>query len=172
MRICEVIDSIKPYQTKNVLITGGEPLLQRQTPALIEALQKENYSVSIETHGEISIEKAGQTARIIMDIKTPSSGMCRGGYQKNIHLLKESDEVKFVIASEQDYNWAKDFILNTKFPTKEILFSPAVQAENQPGAFPGVSAKWLADQILKDRLPVRFQIQLHKLLWGPNARGV
>lgn len=171
MRISEVIEKVKTYPTKNVLVTGGEPLIQRQTPELIRALKNENYQVSIETHGEISIESVSPLARIIMDIKTPSSGMCRMGFIQNLNYLNYNAEVKFVIASQEDYTWAKEILKQHPMPTKEILFSSASQAPNQPGSFTGVSPTWLADQILKDSLPVRFQIQLHKFLWG-NARGV
>src|SRR4051794_2279852 len=95
MRIVDVLDTIRPYQVRHVLLTGGEPLLQRQTPELLQALRAEDYRVSIETHGEVSIEKVAPHARIIMDIKTPSSGMNRGGFEKNLRFLKKSqDEVK------------------------------------------------------------------------------
>ena len=118
MSIDEILLKIKPYGVKHVLLTGGEPLLQRQTPALLERLRNEGYQVSIETHGEVSIEKVANTARIILDIKTPSSGMSRGGYKKNLPLLKKSDEVKFVIASESDYSWAREIILAGGIPTE------------------------------------------------------
>ncbi|MEO5968425.1 MAG: radical SAM protein [Bdellovibrionia bacterium] len=169
LRISEIIETIRPYQVQHALLTGGEPLLQRQTPELLEALVKENYKVSIETHGEVSIERVTENARIIMDIKTPSSGMCRGGFEKNFKYLKPTDEVKFVIASVEDYDWAKQWI--AKIPTQEILFSAANPAPETPGSFPGVESKWLAEKILADKLPVRLQIQLHKVLWG-SLRGV
>ena len=81
MSMAEILAEIKPYQVKHVLLTGGEPLLQRQTPALLDALRERGYTVSIETHGEVSIENFAPRARIIMDIKTPGSGMNRGGYR-------------------------------------------------------------------------------------------
>lgn len=172
IRISEVIETIRPYEVRNVLITGGEPLLQRQTPELVRALKDAGYSVSIETHGEVSIAPVVRDARIIMDIKTPSSKMCRGNFEKNLKLLKLSDEVKFVIASPEDYVWAKTLVKSGRIPTQEILLSPAVPAENSPGEFPGVQASWLAERILEDRLPVRLQVQLHKILWGANRHGV
>ncbi len=171
-RISEVIHYIRPFQVKHVLLTGGEPLLQRQTPTLIESLSLENYQVSIETHGEISLSKLPKNVRIIMDIKTPSSGMSRGGFQKNFQFLKPTDEVKFVIASKEDYLWAKTLVLSSQIPTQEILFSSAVPALNSPGSFPGIEIHWLAEKILQDRLPVRLQIQLHKYIWGPNRQGI
>lgn len=172
MSIEDIITKIKPYGVKHVLLTGGEPLLQRQTPALLARLRSEGYLVSIETHGEVSIEKVAGAARIILDIKTPSSGMSRGGYKKNLALLKKDDEVKFVIASESDYAWAKEIVLEGKIPTSEILLSPAVPSKGMPGTFPGVQPRWLAEKILEDRLPVRMQLQLHKLLWGADQKGV
>jgi 7-carboxy-7-deazaguanine synthase len=172
LRISEIKEKIAPWNTQHVLITGGEPLLQRKTPALVQALIDQNYAVSIETHGEISIASVVKQARIVLDIKTPSSGMCRGGYTSNLPLLKSTDEVKFVIASPEDYLWAKSIVLSKVIPTQEILFSPALPAAQCPGSFPGVEPKWLAERILEDGLPVRFQLQIHKYLWGLNSQGV
>lgn len=169
----EVLKTIEPYDVRHVLLTGGEPLLQRNTPALAKELHRRGYQVSIETHGELSIEPVADIARIIMDIKTPSSGMSRGGYQKNLRYLKKTDEVKFVIASKEDYAWAREIVRSKIIKnTEEILFSPAVPALQAPGKYPGVSALWLAEKILEDQLPVRLQLQLHKLLWGPDKKGV
>ena len=170
MSVEEILNKIRPFHVKNALLTGGEPLLQRNSLGLVRALKKEGYEVSIETHGEISIEKFANEARIIMDIKTPSSGMCRGRFRENLPLLKSTDEVKFVIASEEDYFWAKALV--PEMPTQEILFSPAMPAKASPGSFPGVHARWLAERILEDRLPVRMQLQLHKYIWSPDQRGV
>lgn len=172
LRISEVIEKIKPYKVKHVLLTGGEPLLQRQTPALVEALINEGYLVSIETHGEISIAPVAEKARIVMDIKTPDSGMMRDGYKRNLPYLKPTDEIKFVIASPADYEWAKNLVQTENLPTQEILFSAAQPALNSPGTFSGVTASWLAERILEDRLPARLQIQLHKVLWEPHRQGV
>lgn len=172
MNIDEILRTVEPFQCKHVLLTGGEPLLQRSTPELARRLQKAGYQVSIETHGEVSIAQVAESSRIIMDIKTPSSGMCRGGYQKNLKYLKPSDEVKFVIASPLDYAWAKDIVLKNQLPVREILFSPALPALGSPGAPPGVAPQWLAEKILEDRLPVRFQLQIHKFIWGMDRHGV
>ena len=172
MSIPQILETIHPYQVKHALVTGGEPLLQRQTPELVNALSSAGYQVSIETHGEVSIEKVAPLARIIMDIKTPSSGMARGGYANNLKFLKSNDELKFVIASPEDYAWAKLIITKESLPTDEVLMSPAMAAKNSPGTFPGVTPKWLAEKILEDRLPVRMQIQLHKYIWGADTHGV
>ena len=168
----EILAIIEPYQVEHVLLTGGEPLLQRQSPELVRRLKEKGYQVSIETHGEVSIEKVAKDARIILDVKTPSSGMSRGGFKKNLPLLKPTDEVKFVIASQDDYAWAKQVLAENTFIPKTILFSPAQVALNQPGKFSGITATWLAEKILADRLKVRLQIQLHKLLWGADRKGV
>jgi 7-carboxy-7-deazaguanine synthase len=172
MPLQDVLSEIAPYQVEHVLLTGGEPLLQRQTPALVHALKDLGYLVSIETHGEHPITSVVADARIIMDIKTPASGMCRGGYERNLPLLKKDDEVKFVICSQSDYEWAREIVQSGQIHCREILFSPAVPAQGAPGKFPGVSPTWLADSILRDRLPVRLQIQLHKVLWGADRHGV
>ena len=172
LSIDQVLETIKPYDVKHALLTGGEPLLQRQTPALVKALKKNNYTVSIETHGEVSIENVAQNARIIMDIKTPSSGMSRGYFKKNLPLLKKDDEVKFVITSEADYLWAKSVLKEYTIPTHEILFSPGVPAIGSPGKINEISPTWLAEKIIEDKLPVRLQIQLHKYLWGADRKGV
>lgn len=173
LRIYEVMEKLRPMQVEHVLVTGGEPLLQRNTPALVSALRDEGYQVSIETHGETSIEAVVAQARIVMDIKTPSSGMCRGGFGKNLPLLKETDEVKFVIASKEDYSWAKEVIFRHQLNKATTLLSPALPAEESPGDFrEGVEPSWLAEQMLKDHLKVRFQLQLHKKIWGTNRKGV
>ncbi len=172
MSIEEILRTIEPYGVRQVLVTGGEPLMQRPTPALVDALNEKNYSVSIETHGEASIEKVAGKARIVLDAKTPSSGMCRGGFEKNLRFLGARDEVKFVIASAADYEWARKQVLSREWSAGEILFSPAVPAKGAPGKIEGVSPTWLAEKILEDQLPVRLQVQLHKILWGADRTGV
>lgn len=172
MSIEYVIETIKPYDVKHVLLTGGEPLLQRQSIDLINRLNSQGYAVSVETHGEVSIEKASKSARIVMDVKTPSSGMCRGFWKENLRFLKIEDEVKFVLASEEDYFWARDLVLKSQFPVREILFSAAQPVNNPVGPYAGVSTRWLAEKILEDRLPVRMQLQLHKEIWGRDRKGV
>ena len=175
MTTAEVMAAIEPFQVKHVLLTGGEPLLQRNTPNLIEALRNDGYEVSVETHGEVSIETVASMARIVMDAKTPSSGMSREGFVKNLNLLKPADEIKFVIASQQDYEWAKSWIQkwqNNPIATQEIILSPAVPAINQPGDFDGITIRWLAEKMIEDRLPARIQTQLHKQIWGSNQKGV
>jgi 7-carboxy-7-deazaguanine synthase len=172
MSIEQVLAKVASFGVKHVLLTGGEPLLQRQTPTLVRALRFAGYTVSIETHGEVSIEPVAADARIVMDIKTPASRMNRGGFERNLPLLKPSDETKFVITSEDDYFWARDWVRSGRIPTQEILLSPVEPVKDSPGTYKGVSSRWLAERILEDRLPVRMQMQLHKLIWGHDTRGV
>jgi 7-carboxy-7-deazaguanine synthase len=167
-----VLAEIKKYNTEHVLLTGGEPLLQRGTIPFMDLLNEQGYQVSVETHGEVSIESASKKARIVMDIKTPGSKMNRGLYLNNLKFLKKTDEIKFVITSEDDYHWAKEIVKSRFLPTKEILFSPSLKAIGSPGSVEGIDPRKLADLILKDQLQVRFQLQLHKQLWGLDTKGV
>lgn len=168
----EVIAKIESFSCREVLLTGGEPLLQPQARALARTLSGRGFRVSIETHGEADISEVSPFARIIMDIKTPGSGMCRMGFMKNLRHLKKSDEVKFVITSSEDYEWARKLLAETRLGVDTILFSPAQSAKNAPGKIEGIGLQWLAEKILADRLPVRLQIQLHKLIWGADRAGV
>lgn len=172
MSLDEVLQKISEYPTKNVLLTGGEPLLQRGTLPLIQKLNTLGYTVSIETHGEVSIAEASPHARIVMDVKTPGSGMNRGKFIENIPYLKKTDEVKFVITNATDYTWAKKCMDKYKFPCETILFSPAQKAKNSPKVSEEYPIKELAENILKDGLPVRLQYQLHKTIWGAETTGV
>jgi 7-carboxy-7-deazaguanine synthase len=168
----EVLLKVRGHGARHVLLTGGEPLLQRGTLPLIRRLKAEGFQVSIETHGEVSIQEAAPLARIIMDIKTPSSGMSRGGFRSNLPHLKPGDEIKFVIASSGDYEWAKALVQSGELPRVEILFSPVMKISGSPGHVEAMDPRGLAEGILRDRLPVRFQLQLHKILWGAETRGV
>jgi 7-carboxy-7-deazaguanine synthase len=173
----EIEKSISAFGTPHVLLTGGEPLLQHHSPAFVLYLSERGFRVSIETHGEVSIAAVAGKARIVMDIKTPGSGMCREGYVAHLPLLQPGDEIKFVLTSEADYEWARsrinDWLARKRIASGiEILISPAVTAQNQPGTFSPLSADWVAERILSDRLPVRFQFQLHKSIWGADRTGV
>jgi 7-carboxy-7-deazaguanine synthase len=168
MSIDEVLTHIRPYKLSHVLITGGEPLMQRNIGSLIDALVVEDYLVTIETHGETSIESVSKIARIVMDVKTPGSNMCRGFAKNNVPFLKAGDEVKFVITNMQDYLYACAWLKDNLLPDGvQVLFSPVV-GDQVPQDFTRI----IAEKILEDRLNVRFQIQLHKLLWGKDTKGV
>ena len=171
MSFNDVMTEIKRYNTRHVLMTGGEPLLQRGTLPFIDRLNAEGYQVSVETHGEVPIAAASSKARIIMDIKTPGSKMNRGRYKDNLSSLKPEDEIKFVITSREDYAFARELV-RAGLPTREILFSPVMVTKGSPGTFEGIEPLALAEMILADQLQVRFQLQLHKLLWGADTKGV
>lgn len=171
MSHAEVISRVKSYGVKHVLVTGGEPLMQRNSIELMKILVAEGFVVSIETHGEASLQEVPKDVRVVMDIKTPSSAMNRGAWKENLKYLKSTDEIKFVIASKEDFVWAKDVLKTLHLPMEQILFSPVNHHPESPGDFPGVEPVWLAEKMLEDRVAARFQIQLHKTLWG-NRTGV
>jgi len=156
----EIISKIEEYGVKCVEFTGGEPLLQEETPPLIKTLLDKGYNVLIETNGSICIGCLDKRLTIVMDIKTPKSGMSERMNLKNLKLFKSNDEIKFVLMDESDYKWAKDMITryNLLNKTENILMSPAY------GVLP---PKALASWILRDNLPVRLQLQIHKYIWAP-----
>ena len=158
----QIIAQVQSYNTRHVTVTGGEPLAQPGCNALMVHLLDAGYWVSLETSGALDVSGVDSRVVKVMDLKTPSSGeMARNRYQ-NIQYLTVSDQVKFVIADAADYRWAKQQLEEHELPRRcEILFSP-VMGEMSPSE--------LADRILADQLPVRFQIQLHKYLWN-DARG-
>lgn len=150
--------SIRDYGVQHVCLTGGEPLAQRNTRGLIRRLAESGYAVSIETSGALSIEGLDPRATVVMDLKAPGSGESGRNLLENIEHLRASDQVKFVLADRRDYDWACDMLREHDLAARtEILFSP-VAGELEPCE--------LAEWILTDKLPVRFQIQLHKTLWG------
>ncbi len=157
----EIIAKIEEYGVNCVEFTGGEPLLQEKTPPLIKTLLDKGYNVLIETNGSICIGCLDKRLTIIMDVKTPKSGMSERMNLKNLELLKGNDEIKFVILDESDYLWAKNIISKNNLlnKTKNILMSPAY------GILP---PKALASWILRDNLPVRLQLQIHKYIWAPE----
>jgi len=160
----EIIGKVKSFHCNLVEITGGEPLLQPEVFDLMNRLCDEEFEVMLETGGSLSVEKVDKRVKTILDFKTPSSGMAKKNLFSNIELLKPSDEVKFVIGSREDYEWAKEILLEYKLPEKcSILFSPI---------FDSLPASEIAEWILHDKLPVRFQLQLHKFIWHPEQKGV
>ncbi len=158
----QVYDEIKKYCYKRVCLTGGEPLLQTELKRLLDILH--GYMITIETNGSIpvnSIERA-YNQYFVLDMKCPSSGFSDKMFFDNFDFLGEKDEVKFVIASGEDYEWAKD-IIDKYYKAGIITFSPV---------FGKIQYSDIVEWILKDRLNVRFQLQLHKLIWDPGKRGV
>lgn len=158
MTIPEVISNIQPHQCNLVEITGGEPLLQEDVPRLADDLLNLGHTVLIETGGSLDISVLPPKVIKIVDIKCPESGMSGKMDWDNLQRLSPKDEIKFVINSRKDYDWAVDVLRRHNVQDKNlILFSPVY------GTLP---AEQLAGWILEDDLPVRLQIQLHKVLWG------
>jgi len=158
MTIDEILETVKKYQTRYVTVTGGEPLAQKEVLNLLKVLADQNFKVSLETGGGLSIKEVDPRIKIILDIKTPESGEEKKNYWENLNFIHLKDEIKFVLCSREDYDWAKKIINQYKLPEKcDVLFSPVYQKLNNTD---------LGNWILEDQLPVRMQIQLHKLLWG------
>jgi 7-carboxy-7-deazaguanine synthase len=152
-----IIAEVESYGTRYVTVTGGEPLAQPLCLELMTKLLELGYIVSLETSGAIDVSEVDSRVIKVMDLKTPSSGELSKNLYQNIQYLTKNDQVKFVIGNEEDYAWSKQMISEYQLPTHcEVLFSPVMEQQNPTE---------LANKILRDRLPVRFQIQLHKLLW-------
>jgi 7-carboxy-7-deazaguanine synthase len=153
-----IVDEVLSYGVQHVTVTGGEPLAQKRCINLLSALCDKGLSVSIETSGAIDVSEIDPRVMKVMDLKTPSSGEMARNLMSNLEHLNAHDEVKFVIGDQVDYDWSveqlKAHIIDQRC---KVLFSP-VQGQFSPAE--------LADRIVADRLPVRFQLQLHKLLWG------
>ncbi|KAF3977185.1 MAG: 7-carboxy-7-deazaguanine synthase QueE [Methylococcales symbiont of Iophon sp. n. MRB-2018] len=158
MALSEIIDQVALYNTQFVTVTGGEPLAQSACLDLLALLADKDYKVSLETSGAIDISKVDQRVIKVMDLKTPSSGEIEKNLYQNIQYLTKKDQLKFVISDDKDYQWSKSIMEEQALSDQcEVLFSPVM------GAMKPVE---LADKIIQDQLPVRFQIQLHKYLWG------
>ncbi|MEJ2308708.1 MAG: 7-carboxy-7-deazaguanine synthase QueE [Gammaproteobacteria bacterium] len=153
-----ILARVEAFGVRHVTVTGGEPLAQKECPALLAALCDAGYHVSLETSGALDIGVTDARVKRVMDLKTPSSGEQQRNLWSNIALLTADDEVKFVIADRADYEWSKAIVAEHGLAARcGVLFSPVYAA---------LEARTLADWVVQDRLPVRFQIQLHKLLWG------
>lgn len=166
MTLDGILTEMAKYDTKLAEITGGEPLTQKECPALAHRLLESGYTVLIETNGSLPINVLPEGAIRIMDWKCPDSGESEHNHWPNLEELRpEYDEVKFVIASRRDYEWSRDVVL--KYTVSErchaVLFSPV---------FGSISPRDLAEWVLTDRLPVRLQLQVHKFIWAPDQRGV
>lgn len=158
----QVLDEVADYQTPLVCVTGGEPLAQKACLPLLSRLCDGGYEVSLETSGAMDISDVDQRVSIILDMKTPASGEVGRNLYDNLMLLKDKDQVKFVIIDKADFDWSKQLMAKYDLPSRcEILFSPV---------YGQLEAPELAGWILEDKLPVRMQLQLHKLLWG-DQRG-
>mgnify|MGYP001378375069 CR=1 FL=1 len=160
--LAQVLDTVAGFGVEHVCVTGGEPLAQKACLPLLTALCDAGHSVSLETSGALDIGGVDSRVSRIMDLKAPGSGEEARNRWENLPLLGSRDEIKIVIADEADYLWAKDRLTEHRLADRcPVLLSP-VQGRLDPTT--------LADWILRDRLPVRFQLQLHKVLWG-NTPG-
>jgi len=158
MPLKAIMNQVADLHAHYVCVTGGEPLAQKNCLALLTALCDAGHSVSLETSGALDIGDVDPRVARIVDIKTPASGEVEKNRWDNLALLTPGDELKFVLCDAADYDWAKHILAEHHLPEKcPVLFSPA-HSQLEPGQ--------LADWILRDHLPVRMQVQLHKILWG------
>ena len=164
MSINDILETIKQYSCKLVEVTGGEPLVQKECITLLKKLVDLDYEVLLETSGSLTIKDVPKQVINIIDFKCPSSGMKKKNHWDNINYLKPNDEVKFIIEDREDYEWAKikirQYNLNKK---SKILMSPSYNK---------IEEKEIAEWILRDNLNVKFQIQLHKIIWKDTDKGV
>lgn len=153
-----ILASVRTFDAEHVCVTGGEPLAQPNCLVLLERLCDAGFKVSLETSGAMSIARVDPRVVRVLDVKTPGSGEAARNKVENFPLLTPHDQVKFVICSREDYDWSKAYLDEHALSERcQVLFSPS---------YTEVPAATLADWILADRLPVRFQLQLHKVLWG------
>lgn len=155
----EIVDRVRGYGVRHVCVTGGEPLAQPNCLPLLTRLCDAGFEVSLETSGALSVAAVDQRVSRVVDVKTPGSGEVSRNLWENVPLLNAHDQIKFVICSREDYEWARFKLAELDLAARvgDVWFSPS---------FGQIEARDLADWIIADRLPVRFQLQLHKLLWG------
>lgn len=161
----EILNKVREFACPYVCITGGEPLLQPNVHLLMSQLCSEGYRVTIETGGSLDIQPIDPRVTTILDIKCPESGMSHKNYWNNLSILRAEDEIKFVLVNREDYDYAKTICDNYRLydRKKSPLFSP-VHGVLDP--------KTLVQWILKDKIPVRLNLQLHKYIWDPTTKGV
>tara|TARA_B100001778_G_C18581544_1_gene627676 strand:- start:354 stop:1004 length:651 start_codon:yes stop_codon:yes gene_type:complete len=162
MEIRNIISEVKSYNTNYVTVTGGEPLAQKNIINLLNTLCEYSFKTSLETSGLMDISSVPNDVEIVMDVKTPSSGEAEKNLKNNLSLIKKKDVLKFVIGDKEDYLWSKNILAeNDLLKFNNIFFSPVHN---------DLSLSEIADWILKDRLDITLQLQLHKYIWG-NVRG-
>jgi 7-carboxy-7-deazaguanine synthase len=162
LEVTAILEKVAGFGCRLVEITGGEPLLQADTPALVGKLLASGYTVLVETNGSLDIDIIDKPCVRIVDIKCPSSGMADKNYLQNTRRITGKDELKFVIGCREDYEYAKRILATFSHPQNKINFSPV---------FGAVPASTLSEWILEDRLLVRLNLQLHKIIWGADATG-
>jgi 7-carboxy-7-deazaguanine synthase len=159
-----IVDRVRSYGCPLVEVTGGEPLAQSECLPLLARLCDEGLTVLLETSGALETAGVDPRVRIILDVKCPGSGMSDRVHWPNVERLRPHDEAKFVINDRADYEWAKETVERFQIDRRcPVLFSPV---------FGTLDPRQLAEWVLADRLPVRYQLQLHKLIWSPDMRGV
>lgn len=165
MTIDQIVGRMAAFECPMVEITGGEPLIQTQTPALISALLEKGFQVLLETNGSLSIASVDPACIRIMDVKCPSSGEAGSFLLDNLNHMTARDEIKFVVGSRQDYEYAASFIKAhlVNHPREKVHICPV---------FETIELSDLAAWILKDRLGARLSLQQHKIIWDPDLRGV
>lgn len=158
----QVLNEVATFDPRYICVTGGEPLAQPGCLALLTALCDKGYSVSLETSGAMDVSEVDPRVNKVMDLKTPASGEMDRNLISNIDHLQPHDQLKFVICDEQDYRWSVEMLQKHQLQNRvsDVLFSPSHETMQ-----PALLAEW----ILRDRLPVRFQLQLHKVLWADAA---
>jgi 7-carboxy-7-deazaguanine synthase len=153
-----IIGKVRGFDARHVCVTGGEPLAQPNCLKLLERLCDAGFEVSLETSGAMDVSKVDARVARVVDVKTPGSKEAGRNRLENFDLLSARDQIKFVICSREDYDWSRTFMREHALAERcQVLFSPS---------YHDLPARQLADWILEDRLPVRFQLQLHKVLWG------
>jgi 7-carboxy-7-deazaguanine synthase len=163
MLLDEIASKVSGFNLKYVTVTGGEPLAQKSCLKLLSKLCDQDYKVSLETSGALDVSEVDPRVVKVMDIKTPSSEEVQKNHWNNIKYLREQDQVKFVICNQADYIWAKNIMVEHQLRDRcEVLFSPVMGEVNQTQLDPAALAEW----IVQDQLDVRFQLQVHKILWG------
>jgi 7-carboxy-7-deazaguanine synthase len=165
MSIPSIVEKVSVLKAQMVEVTGGEPLLQPGVYPLMEALLEKGFKVLLETSGAIDVRLVPPAVHKIVDLKTPTSGECDRNDYRVLDSMNQNDELKFVIGSREDYEWSRQQVVERKLSAKPygLLFSTV---------FGKLSPKDLAEWVIADKLPVRFQLQLHKYVWDPVARGV
>lgn len=164
MTIDAIVGEVKRYNCNLVEITGGEPLFQNESLELMRRLCDEGFDVMLETSGSLPIKDVDKRIIIIMDLKCPSSKMMKKNLYGNLDFIKPNDEIKFVIGNREDYEWAKETINKFDLTEKSALLFSVV--------FGKLAPVQLVDWILEDKLKVRYQLQMHKIIWEPTAKGV
>ncbi len=164
MSVADVIERVQAYRCRLVELTGGEPLLQPEVYDVMENLQSRGYHLLLETNGSVDVSRVDPRVIKIMDLKCPGSGESDKNLFSNFDHLTERDQIKFVVGSREDYLWAREVITDNRLAMRCCLLMGPVYGH--------VAPRELAEWILKDGLQARLQLQLHKYIWEPDARGV